>query len=75
LKKRLDGHEQEEQTRTHTHQSFRHTSAPLANVDEDSKGHIFMDEIMEAQLPSKWKGQTIKLYDGSTDPDYQPKRF
>ena len=24
---------------------------------------------MEAQLPSKWKGLTIKLYDGSTDLD------
>jgi len=26
-----------------------------------------MDEIMEAQLPSKWKGLDIKLYDGSTN--------
>jgi len=24
---------------------------------------------MEAQPPSKWKGLSIKLYDGSTDPD------
>jgi len=36
---------------------------------EDPRGHPFMDEIIETQLPSKWKGLTIKLYDSSTDPD------
>ena len=29
----------------------------------------FTDEIMEAQLPSEWKGPSIKLHDGSTDLD------
>ena len=57
-------------TRTQTHQASRRTKQPYsADDDEDPKGHPFTDEIMEAQLPSKWKGLSIKLYDGSTDPD------
>jgi len=26
---------------------------------------LFTDEILEVQLPTKWKGLNIKLYDGS----------
>jgi len=33
------------------------------------KEHPFTDEIMEAQLLSKWKELSIKLYDVSTDLD------
>jgi len=29
----------------------------------------FMDEIIDTPLPPMWTGLTIKLYDGSTDPD------
>ena len=57
-------------TQTQTHQASRWTEQPYsADDDEDPKGHPFTDEIMEAQLPSKWKGLSIKFYDGSTDPD------
>jgi len=42
---------------------------PPTDDDDDLKGHPFTNEIMEAQLPFKWKGLTIRLYDGSTDPD------
>jgi len=75
LQQRLDGHEWEEQSRAppltpqihQTHQSFRNT--PLPNDEEDPRGHPFIDEIIDTPLPPKWKGLTIKLYDGSTDPD------
>jgi len=33
------------------------------------RGHPFTDEITTTPLPDKWRGLTIKLYDGSTDPD------
>ena len=31
--------------------------------------HPFVDNIMNAKLPSRWRGLTIDRYDGSTDPD------
>ena len=84
LKQRLDGIEQEEQSRsgdhthtkkttiawTHTHQCSKRTKRPhLVDDDKDMKRHPFINEIMEAQLPSKRKGLNIKLFDGCTDPD------
>ena len=36
---------------------------------ENSKEHPFTDEIMESQLPSKWKSLTTRLYDDSTNPN------
>ena len=53
-----------------THQSSRRTErSHLVDDEEDLKGHPFTKEIMEEQLPSKWKGLTIRLYDGSTESD------
>ena len=37
--------------------------------EEEQRGHPFTDEIIDVPLPSVWKGLTIKLYDGSTDPE------
>ena len=37
--------------------------------DKEIRGHPFIDEIINAPLPDKWRGLAIKLYDGSTDPD------
>jgi len=79
LQQRLDGHEREEQFRapptapqthpapkTHqTHQSSR--NIPLPDDEEDPREHPFKDDIMHTPLPPKWKGLTIKLYDGSTN--------
>ena len=50
-----------------THQSSRNNSVP--DNEGDSKGHPFTNKIIDRPLPPKWKGLTIKLYDGSTDPD------
>ena len=50
-----------------THQSSRNNHIP--NDEEDLRGHPFTYEIIDTPLPSKWKRLTIKLYDGSTDPD------
>ena len=50
-----------------THQSSRNN--PIPNDEEDQRGHPFTNEIIETPLPLKWKGLSIKLYDGSTNPD------
>jgi len=50
-----------------THQSSRIHIAP--DDEEDVWGHPFTDEIIATPLPSKWKGLTVKLYDGFNDPD------
>jgi len=49
-----------------THQSVRHG---LPNRVINPRGHPFTDDIIAAPLPSKWRGLTMNLYDGSTDPD------
>lgn len=38
-----------------------------SNLDE--RRHPFVDDIINVELPSKWRGLTIDRYDGSTDPD------
>jgi len=53
---------------THTQQaSKQHTKQ--TQIIKNSKGHPFTDEIVEAQLPPKWKGLNIKLYHSSTNLD------
>ena len=56
---------------THTQQAcWQQTKRThIVDDDDDPKGHPFIDEIMEAQLPYKWKGLNIKLSYGSTDPN------
>jgi len=49
-----------------THQSSRNNIS--LNNEEDLRGHPFTDEIIDTQLPPKWKRLTIKPYDGSTYP-------
>ena len=51
------------------HKLIKVLDTPPPDDDEDPRGHPFTNEIVEAQLPSKWKGMTIRLYDGSTDPN------
>ena len=50
-----------------THQSSRNN--PIPDDEEDPRGHPLTDEIIDRPLPAKWKGLTIKLYNGSTDLD------
>jgi len=56
-----------------THQSSRNNIAP--DEEEDLGGQPFTDEIINTLFPPKWKGLTIKPYDGSTDPDEHLKVF
>jgi len=50
----------------HTHQSVKQVTP---NRVTNPKGHPFTDDIIATPLPDKWRGLTINLYDGSTDPD------
>jgi len=50
----------------HTHQSVKYV-APGREVNP--RGHPFTDDIIVAPLPDKWRGLTMNLYDGSTNPD------
>ncbi|XP_068475223.1 uncharacterized protein [Phaseolus vulgaris] len=50
----------------HTHQSVKPVTP---NKVTNPKGHPFTDDIIATPLPDKWRGLTINLYDGSTDPD------
>ncbi|XP_068461695.1 uncharacterized protein [Phaseolus vulgaris] len=50
----------------HTHQSVKQVTP---NRVANPRGHPFTDDIIATPLPDKWKGLTINLYDGSTDPD------
>jgi len=50
----------------HTHQSVK---SGTPNKVTNPKGHPFTDDIIATPLPDKWRGLTINLYDGSTDPD------
>ena len=50
----------------HTHQSVKYAS--LGRV-ANPRGHPFTDDIIATPLPDKWRGLTMNLYDGSTDPD------
>jgi len=69
LKQQLDGTEREDQSRlgdhtynkekTTTTQTQTHQSSRADPHDKDPKGHPSTDEIMEAQLPYKWKGFSI----------------
>ncbi|XP_027932692.1 uncharacterized protein LOC114188288 [Vigna unguiculata] len=34
-----------------------------------ARRHLFMDGIMEVELPARWKGLTMSQYDGTTDPE------
>jgi len=34
-----------------------------------ARRHPFVDEIMEVELPARWKGLTMSQYDGTTDPE------
>jgi len=52
-----------------THQTHQSSKNDVLNDEEDHKGHPFTDKIIVAPLPDKWKGLTIKLDDGSTDPN------
>jgi len=38
-----------------------------SNLDE--RRHLFVDGIINVELPGKWRGLTIDRYDGSMDPD------
>jgi len=49
-----------------THQSVRQE---IPNRVANPRGHPFTDDIITAPLPSKWRGLTMNLYDGSLDPD------
>jgi len=48
----------------HTHQSFKYVTP---DKEENPRGHPFMDNIIAAPFPDKWRGLTMNLYDGSTD--------
>jgi len=50
-----------------THQSSKNDV--VLNDKEDQKGHPFTYEIIVVPLLDKWRGLTIKLYDGSIDLD------
>ncbi|XP_068475257.1 uncharacterized protein [Phaseolus vulgaris] len=50
----------------HTHQSVKQVTP---NRVANPRGHPFTDDIIATPLPDKWRGLTINLYDGSTDPD------
>jgi len=64
-------HEKTNIVQAHTQQvSKQHTEqTQIIEEEDDPKGHPFTDEIMEVQLPPKWKGLNIKLYDGFIDSD------
>jgi len=48
-----------------THQSIKHVAL---DKEENPKGHPFTNDIIAAPLLDKWRGLTMNLYDGSTDP-------
>jgi len=51
----------------HTHLTCKSSKTYVAPNDEDKKGHPFTYDIIAVPLPDKWRGLTIKLYDGSTN--------
>ena len=53
-------------TKTIAHQSVKLVTP---NKVTNPRGHPFADDIIATPLPDKWRGLTINLYDGSTDPD------
>ena len=50
----------------HTHQSVKQVTP---NSVANPRGHPFTNDIIATPLPNKWRGLTMNLYDGSTDPD------
>jgi len=48
-----------------THPSIKYV-APDREVNP--RGHPFTNDIITATIPDKWRGLTMNLYDGSTDP-------
>ena len=50
----------------HTHQSVKQVTP---NRVANPRGHPFTNDIIATPLPNKWRGLTMNLYDGSTDPD------
>ena len=49
-----------------THQIVRQA---IPNKVANPRGHPFTDDIIAAPLPSKWRGLTMNLYDGSSNLD------
>jgi len=49
-----------------THQSVKQV---ITNRVANPRGHPFTDGIIATPLTNKWRGLTMNLYDGSTDPD------
>jgi len=35
--------------------------------DQEQRRHLFVDGIMEVDLPTRWKGLTMSQYNGTTD--------
>lgn len=60
---------------TQVESQSRHTHPTIDNrpsrthVDWRKKHHLFVDAIMQVELPLGWKSLTLERYDGTTDPD------
>jgi len=52
-----------------THQTHQSSKNVVPDNEENPKGYPFTDDIIVVPLPDKWRGLTMNLYDGSTDPD------
>jgi len=78
LQRQVDNPEREGQSHTADRTASRIPTPTDPNLSSrtgiverkpSKRGHPCTNEIITTPLPDKWRGLTIKLYDGSTDPD------
>jgi len=60
-------------SRVQRDQSVEEEESPLENsgyvAPDLERHHPFTDDILNTELPAKWKGLSIDKYDGMTNPD------